>query len=462
MNSRAYNLPFSQPARPKCFGFTAIAAWTLLACAALAPATDWPQWRGPNRDGVWAETGILESIPADGLKVRWRARIGNGYSGPAVADGRVFVNDYQPAARAERVLCFDATTGKPLWVRSYPCDYADMEYENGPRAAPTVHGGKVYTLGTKGHLFCLDAADGRVVWNKDLATEFNARIPQYGAAAAPLIEGNQLIVCAGGRPDATVIAFNRDTGEVAWKALGDRASYSSPIAVTAGGVRQVIVWTADSIASLDPATGNVLWQVPWKASFDPAQMVTTPVRHKDMLLFLGAWYRGSKMLKLDPDKPAASVLWETRKQPTTTISTPLFQDDRYFYAVEGDGSLCCLDATSGNQIWATRQATSERFGNVHMTPNGDRAFLFNQKGHLILARLTPQGYQELGRTLLVEPTAGYRPADPIAWAHPASANRHVFARNDRELVCASSSPNPSSTFSIFARFAGCGGTSGSR
>lgn len=408
----------------------------VVAFAGSGRADDWPQWRGPQRDGVWRETGILDRIPANGLTIRWRARVGNGYSGPVVANGCVFVSDHLYTTEVERVLCFAEATGKPLWVHSYPCPYEDMEYGNGPRAAPTVHDGRVYAFGTKGHLVCLDAAKGDVIWKKE-PKELKARIPQYGASAAPIVEGDLLIVCAGGTPDGTVMAFDRKTGVERWRALGDRPAYSAPIVVTAGGARQLIVWTADSIASLEPATGKVFWQVPWKATFDPAQMVASPVLHKDMLLFLGAWSRGSKMLKLDAAKPAATVFWETSSKPTTSISTPQFTDEKHFYGVLLDGNLACLDAESGDQVWATTEPTVKNRGNAHFTANGDRTFLFNQSGHLILAKLTPKGYQELGRTLLVEPTAGYRPSGPLTWAHPAYANKCVFARNDRELVCAS-------------------------
>jgi outer membrane protein assembly factor BamB len=409
----------------------------LLLAAMAVRADDWPQWRGPNRDGVWRETGILAAIPESGLKVRWRARIGNGYSGPVVAQGRVFVTDHQLRPEVERVLCFEEATGKPLWTHTDPCDYEDMEYGNGPRASPTVHAGKVYTLGTKGHLLCLDAARGDVLWKKDLAKDFNARIPRYGASAAPLVEGDLLIVCAGGQPNASVVALDRHTGKERWRALKDRPAYSAPIAITAGGCRQVIVWTADTVTALEPATGKVYWRVPYKATFDPAQAVASPVFHKGRLLCLGAWSRGSLMLKVDPGKPAASVLWKTRTTPSTVFSTPLFQEERHFYAIVNNGELCCLDATSGQEVWATREPTSEKFGTAHLTPIGDRTFLFNHKGQLILARLTPQGYQELGRSFLVEPTAGYRAAGAETWAHPAYANKCVFARNDRVLVCAS-------------------------
>lgn len=415
---------------------------TAVLLATCSYADDWPQWHGPERDGVYRETGLLESIPPGGLKVRWRARVGNGYSGPVVAQGRVFVTDHTTLAEkeVERVLCFDEATGNRLWAHSYPCDYEDMEYGNGPRASPTVHGGKVYTLGTKGHLFCLDAAQGTVLWSKDLVKDFAARIPRYGASAAPLVSGDLLIVCAGGQPDASVVALDRHTGKDRWRALKDRPAYSAPIEVTAGGRRQCIVWTADAISGLEPDSGKVFWQVPRKTTFDEAEVVASPVVHKDRVLCLAAWGRSSLMLTLDPARPDAAVLWKTRQAPTTMISTPVFQDERHFYAILGNGRLACLDAASGDEVWSSAEPTSNKGGTAHLTPLGpaaDRAFLFNQSGHLVLVRLTPKGYEELGRTLLVEPTSGYRAQGPVCWTHPAYANKSVFARNDREMVCAS-------------------------
>ena len=412
--------------------------FSLLLLGALpGRADDWTQWRGSNRDGVWRETGILEAIPPAGIKVRWRARIGQGYSGPVVAQGRVYVTDRWLQPEAERVLCFEEATGRPLWTQAFPITYAELAYGNGPRASPTVHDGKVYTLGSKGHLVCLDAASGDVVWQKDLVKEYKAVPPMYGVSPAPLVEGELLIVCAGGKPDASVIAFDRRTGEERWKALPDRPAYSAPLVITAGGCRQLIVWTADFVNSLEPSTGKLYWQVPYKTTFDEAQVVASPVQHKDRLLCLAAWWKGSFMLKLDPDKPEASVLWKTPREPTTMVSTPLFQDDEHFYHLDNRGNLCCVEAATGKEVWKSDLPAGRDGSNAHMTPNGDRVFLFNQKGQLVLARLTPQGYQELGRCLLVEPTAGYRAGGAVAWAHPAYANRSVYARNDRELVCAS-------------------------
>src|SRR5262249_19747726 len=146
-----------------------------------------------------------------------------------------------------------------------------MEYGNGPRASPTVHDGKVYTLGTRGHLLCLDAVKGDVLWEKNLVKDFDARIPRYGVSAAPLVVGDLLIVCAGGQPEASVVALDKDTGQVRWQALKDRPAYSAPIVITAGGCQQVIVWTADAITSFEPAGGKVYWQVPRKTTFDEAE-----------------------------------------------------------------------------------------------------------------------------------------------------------------------------------------------
>jgi outer membrane protein assembly factor BamB len=415
--------------------FTTALVAALLSFAAVR-ADDWPQWRGPNRDANWQETGVVEAIPATGLPLRWRARILNGWSGPAVANGRVYVTDhnYKSDPEVERVLCFDEATGKQLWLHEYPCPYQNMEYGNGPRATPTVHDGLVYALGTKGHLTCLDAVSGELIWKKD-PVEQDAEIPRYGASAAPLVVDDLVLVSPGARPHGTLVAFDRKTGEERWRALDDRPGYSAPITIDMGGNKQVVLWTGDNVNSVDPKTGKLLWQIPYKASFDPAQATATPVVHKDKLLCLAAWNRGSMMIQLDTSKPGASIFWKTRAQPTANVNTPVFNDDDSIYTVVGDGALCRLNPSNGDEIWRTRAATSEQFGGAHIVSNGDRYFLLNQKGHLISAHLTPDGYRETGRTALIEPTAGYRAAGPVIWAHPAFANKNIYVRNDRELVC---------------------------
>jgi len=238
------------------------------------------------------------------------------------------------------------------------------------------------------------------------------------------------------------MAFHKDTGNVVWKALDDRPAYSAPIAVDAGGQRQVIVWTCDTLSSLEPATGKVYWQVPYRNAKD-YYVVGTPVVQKDLLLVNSVWQKSAKMLKLDPGKPAASVLWQTKRwEYHNLFSTPIFPNERHFYLVDHT-DVCCIDATNGEEVWRA-PALAHRSGSrgwgaagAHFTANGRQVFIFDDQGKLILARLSPEGYEEIGRTFLIEATAGTRWQGPLTWAHLAYANRHVFARNDKESVCAS-------------------------
>jgi outer membrane protein assembly factor BamB len=419
-----------------------VAALAATLAASGLRADDWPQWLGPQRDGVWRETGILETLPATGLKVRWRVGVGLGYSGPVVAGGRVYVTDRQRSPQeVERVLCLEEESGRPLWTHAYPCSYRGVGYASGPRASPTVYQGKVYTLGATGHLFCLDAAGGQVLWKKDLAKEYKARPPRYGMSAAPLVEGGLLIVCAGGEPYASVVAFNKHTGQEVWRALPDRPSYSAPVAITFGGKRQVIVWTGDSITSLDPTSGKPYWQVPFILGRAPLALAT-PVLHGDFLLVV-SFENGTKLLKLDRARPAASVVWETRLRPNSLMGTPLFREG-HFYVADNYGEFQCIDATTGKRVWGTRKPTGQtQWGeSVHLTPNGNRIFLFNDRGQLIVARLSPAGYDELSRVDLIEPTVGAKEERAVAWAHPAYANKHILVRNDKELLRASLAAGP--------------------
>ena len=216
-------------------------------------ADDWPQWRGPNRDGVWSETGILETFPPSGLKILWRAPVGIGFSSPVVADGRVYVTDSElakPKAR-ERVHAFDALSGKQVWSYAYDVNYPenafDEKYPRGPISTPIVADGRIYTWGPAGNLFCLDALKGDVVWQKDIQKEYPNTY--LDSAGSPLIEGNLLIVPVGAKPDACVIGFDKSTGREIWKSLDEQPSASSPIVINAGGKRQLIVWTPQAVTA---------------------------------------------------------------------------------------------------------------------------------------------------------------------------------------------------------------------
>jgi outer membrane protein assembly factor BamB len=277
-----------------------------------------------------------------------------------------------------------------------------------------------------GHLFCFDARNGELLWKKRLDQDY--QVPEFSGTPSPLIEGDLLIVFIGGKPKACVIAFEKDSGKEVWKALDEPPTYSSPIALTAGGKRQLIVWTQESVTSLDPATGKTYWRERMKAD----SAVSTPVFQKDLLLV------GGLMLQLDPDQPAAAVLWPAKRGLTRTVlsntSTALLLGD-HLYSARSSGHLVCLEARTGKQVWETDKVTDLKNGaSIHLTAIGDSVLLFNDKGQLIRAQLTPRGYQEVSRAALLEPTYAFG-GRKVAWTPPAYANRHVFARSDKELVC---------------------------
>jgi outer membrane protein assembly factor BamB len=427
------------------FGLRVVILVALQAPIASALADDWPQWRGPNRDGVWRETGVINRFESDQIPLKWRVPISSGYSGPTVAAGRVYVTDrvVEPK-QIERVHCFDADTGKPLWTHAYDCVYSGVGYDAGPRASVTLDGDRAYALGTMGHLFCLDAATGSVRWQRDMNQDYKIRMPIWGIASAPLVYDDLLIVQIGGEADACLVALDKHSGEERWRALDDRPSYAAPILFQQAGQDVLICWTGDNVVGLDPRRGAVHW----RHEFKPTRMViaiATPVidNHR---LFVSSFYDGSLMLALDPNKLAAQPVWRKLgrdEQHTESlhsiISTPLIDGD-HVYGIDSYGELRCLDAQTGERIWESLDAVPKnRWATIHMVRHGEDIWMFNEKGELLIARLTPQGFHEISRSKLIEPTTIQlnRRGQGVCWAHPAYANRHVFARNDEELVCAS-------------------------
>jgi outer membrane protein assembly factor BamB len=447
------------------------AAVLLLAVSAAARADDWPQWFGPQRDGVWREDGILDTFPTGGPKLKWRAPVGMGYAGPAVAAGKVFVPDRQLATGSanpanpfdskaipgnERVACFDAATGAQLWKHEYPCEYR-ISYAAGPRCTPAVDADRVYALGAMGDLVCLRVADGSVVWSKNLPAEYAAKVPVWGYAGHPLIDGDKLIVVAGGSNDRLVVAFDKLTGKQVWASQSCEGDfgYGAPVVFTFGGRRQVVVWHTRAVVGLDPDTGKRLWAVPFDVKF--ALTAPTPRQVGADGLFVTSFYNGSMLLKVSAD--SAGVVWKSKakgEKPSQTtdlssiMGTPAVDGD-HLYGGCSYGEFRCLKAATGERVWKTMAVTrgaltppavaaepeptdGERWANVFVVPHRGRHFLFNEQGDLILAKLTPAGYAELGRAHLLDPT-GSAQKRKVVWTHPAFAGRCVFARNDNELVC---------------------------
>lgn len=424
------------------------AAFSLAVACVPALAADWPQWRGPARDGRWAETGLITAFDKPQLELRWKAEIASGYSGPTVAEGRVYVSDrVVTPEQTERVHCFDAATGAKVWTHEYKCEYRGVNYDAGPRASVLIHDGRAYALGAMGDLHCFDAARGTVHWRKELVSEYSVEVPIWGLSASPLIEGDLLIAQVGGK-GAALVAWDRVTGAERWRALDDPPSYSAPIVINQAGRRVVVVYTGASVAGVDARGGEVLWKHPF-----PARRmiigIATPVVQGD-LLFLTNFFDGSLMLRLGKDSPTVEQVWKRAgedEQNTdalhSIISTPIMRDG-VVLGVDSYGELRCLNAVSGERIWENRDAVPRaRWATIHFVENGDTTWMFNERGELIIARLSREGYKELSRAKLIEPTLEQlRERGGVCWSHPAFANRCVFARNDQELVCASLAAKP--------------------
>ena len=446
-----------------------LTALTLLA--PTARAEDWPQWLGPKRDGVWRETGIIDTFPKDGPKKLWSVPVGTGYSGPAVAGGKVFVMDrllapgVKPPEKAfgkpklkgaERVLCLDEKTGRELWKHEYPAEYA-ISYSSGPRCTPIVDGDRVYTLGAMGHLFCLNAADGKPIWSKDFIKDYESFLPQWGFAAHPLVDGEKLICLAGGSDNRLVVAFDKKTGAELWAVEhcpGD-FGYSPPMIYEFGGKRHLVIWHSQAVLGLEPESGKRIWRV----DFEIKSGLTAPTARKvgEDRLFVTSFYNGSMLLRVKAD--AADVVWKSNAKgegihQTTDLSsimpTPVVDGD-HVYGVCSYGQLRCIEADTGKRIWESMNATrgkltspkvaardepdgSERWSNAFIIPHADRYFLFNEQGDLIIAKLSPRGYEEVSRAHLIDPT-NTDARRLVVWTHPAFANRCVFVRNDKELAC---------------------------
>ena len=414
-----------------------------LSAGASSRASKWPQWRGPGRDGVWTETGVIERFGSAVISRKWTAPISSGYSGPTVAGGRTYVTDYVGTPKQmERVHCFRWQTGEKLWSHAYDCAYSGFGYTAGPRASVLVADGRAYSLGAMGHLLCLAAADGALLWKRDLHSEYKIRLPNWGIAAAPLIEGELLILQIGGT-DACAVGLDKRTGQERWRALPDDASYAAPIVIDQAGQRVLVCWTGNRIVGLDPTSGRIHWayDYPWEKW---PIAIATPVWHGELLLFSDA-HKGSLLLELSQEQLQVKRRWHRRQDELPKgeaalhclISTP-YRDGGYVYGVDGRGVLRCLQLADGRQVWENRSAVPEnRFATIHLVRHGDRTWLFNERGELIIARLSPAGFEELSRAKLLDPTLDQlRQRGGVTWSHPAFAYRHVFARNDKELVCA--------------------------
>jgi outer membrane protein assembly factor BamB len=421
----------------------------LFAFVGFTQAGDWPNWLGPNHDGHWNETGIVDKFPTPTATPKWKIEVGMGYSGPAVVGNRVFLTDFvlntgkvtnNPNARdkiegMERILCLDAATGKQIWKDEYKCTY-NISYPTGPRCVPTVADGKVYTMGAEGDLVCLNAETGKRIWAHQLKTDYKTEAPIWGFSGHPLVDGKKLICLVGGQ-DSAVVAFDKDTGKEIWKALNVKdIGYCSPTIIEAAGARQLLIWHSEALVSLDPESGKTFWSEALKPNY--GMSIMTPRKSGDYL-YVGAIFNKGFLLKLAKDKPAAEVVWRGDREVGlyAKVGTPIV-DGEYMYGVDMEGELRCVELATGKRLWSTFEPTTtnkkQNSGSAFLVKNNNRYFIFSETGNLFIAKLTPKGYEEISRTKLLEPTNPVFGRD-VVWTHPAYANKCVYARNDKELIC---------------------------
>jgi len=404
-------------------------------------SADWFQWMGPQRDGTWNTDIVKDTLVPGDLKKVWETEIGSGYTGPTTAHGKVYLMDLLGTEQTlERVLCLDAASGEVLWVHAYATEY-NVGYPTGPRASVLIDGNRAYALGTMGQLHCLDAHSGEVIWSIDGQEAYAVDIPIWGLAASPLVENDLLIVQLGGTPDACIVAFDKHTGEEQWRALEDEASYSPPIVVEREGNRTMICWTGDNLAGLDPATGAVYWKIPYSSKKSTINIANPVVAWP--YVFLSSFYEGSMLIGLEDKGRSAELLWRRKGESErntdalhSIISTPFIRD-RHVYGIDSYGEFRCLDLMSGDRIWTDSTLTPHgRWSNAHFIHQDKNIWAFNEKGELVLGRVSPDGFTDLGRVTLIEPVRiSPNPRGGVNWALPAFTGRRVYARSDAMVVC---------------------------
>lgn len=430
----------------------------------------WPHFMGPRHDGTWNEPKTIDSFSKDGPRFRWRVKIGAGYSGAAVANGRVFITDrVKDAAKGkdienairrvgeiaggERVLCLDEQTGVKIWEHVYDCPYK-IAYPTGPRCTPTIDGDRVYTLGAMGRLICFHTATGKVIWEKELTDAYSTKAPPWGYSSHPLIEDESLFVPVGGNGSG-VVAFDKMTGEEIWKSVTTFDIAYAPLVIYRQHgdndliEKQLIFWHAEAIESLDPASGQVYWKVKFPEEQNQSQTSIAMPRIVGNKLLITEYYKGALLLQLDANPPAAKELWRSYKTDPRSrtalnaLMTSPFVKDGHAYSVandaRGNGVFRCIELETGKMIWTKTDWMTPKplvFATAFIIENRDKYFMFNDIGELMIVRLNPddsKGFQELDRAKILEPTGVARGRN-IVWCQPACANGHLIVRNDEEIV----------------------------
>jgi outer membrane protein assembly factor BamB len=383
-----------------------------IATPAISKADDWPQWRGPNRDGISKETGWLAKWPGNGPNKLWEARLGVGYSSHAVANGRVYTMGN--IEETDYVYCLDANTGKEIWKYDYACSSKDPNGYPGPRCTPTVDSDRVYTLSREGHFFCFNAQNGKVLWSKDFKKDFGGKVPTWGFSGSALIEKNLVLVEVGG-PGNSVVAMNKQNGQVVWKNGNDPVGYSSLVAYDYNNQRNLAVFPKDAVVGRAMAGGKELWRFPWKTSY--GVNAATPIVQGDKVFISSGYNFGCVQLQFSQNPP--KVVWQNKSMRNHVNSCVLWQNHLYGF---DESELKCLSWEDGSTKWSQKG-----FGKGSLILADNKLLIYGDTGKLAVAEASPDSYKEISNAQVLGGKA--------TWASPVLANGKIFCRNLDTIIC---------------------------
>jgi outer membrane protein assembly factor BamB len=419
------------PVRALSFTFLAVAT------AGLAGAADWPQWRGPNRDGVSTEKGLLDSWPKGGPPLVWKKEtVGFGYSAPVVVGDKLFIGGADDkSGENEFLLCLNTKNGEQIWKTPLPFGqkgYGDTSRGNGPRGSPTVDGDHVYVLGARGDLSCLKTADGGKVWSVNYVSDFGGSPGQWGYSESVLVDGDHVIATPGGGK-AAMVALDKKTGKEVWRCTDfkDSATYSSPVIVTVGGVKQYVTQTQQAAVGVRASDGKMLWRVDQLRR--AIAVIPTAVVQDNYVFFTAGYRAGCELLKLEPDGSGGT------KAEVVYTKNPLVQNHHggvvrvgdYIYGHSDSKGWVCFDFKKGGEepVWAEK-----KLGKGSVTFADGHLYCYSESGgEVALVEASPGGWKEKGRFTIPEKETP-RPGGAI-WTHPVIADGKLYLRDHHHLFC---------------------------
>ena len=388
----------------------------------LVIAQEWPQWRGPGRDGIISAFAEPKAWP-DQLKQKWQISVGTGHSSPLLVKQKVYLFTRQ--GEQEVVSCIDFETGKQIWRESYSAPYtmnsAATRHGKGPKSTPVFHAGKLVTLGISGILSCYDAESGKPLWRREFASQFSDTSPLYGTATSPIVERGLLITHIGGNDSGALTALDLETGKTVWSWNGDGPSYASPIIIDLAGIRQVVTQSQKNLIGVSVADGKLLWSIPFTTAW--VQNIITPIVYGQTLIFSGL-DRGVMAMKLGQ----SGGKWNTEKVWENTdasfyMSTPVLKGDLLLgLSHKNKGRFVALDAQTGKTLWATAGREGD---NAAVLTSGDKLFLLTDDAELIVAKANSSGLEQLRR---------YSVAKSPTWAHPVLAGKRILVKDAESLT----------------------------